>query len=253
MHVFLSAGLFEFDEAAQEKRPRGSVQHDHQTQTREGDDEQRFSANGHQKHPFSFPATGRSPCSHDLGVVAWRRQIRSEEHRHVELIHHGVELIERLIARRVLRHPVILDVAEIEVVERDAAHVECGGRALEYLPAVRQEGVGHFRADGVIVLSGEILVAPLEAVLVGVLKQVAVEIRMVLLVVAEPAFQDPDIADRMGVVKLEGIAVVLVEQNVRRALASSARYYCMQKGRVVLEGRSDTADYTKVSAAYFGI
>jgi branched-chain amino acid transport system ATP-binding protein len=57
----------------------------------------------------------------------------------------------------------------------------------------------------------------------------------------------------LSAVKLEGIAVVLVEQNVRRALASSARYYCMQKGRVVLEGRSDTADYTKVSAAYFGI
>ena len=57
----------------------------------------------------------------------------------------------------------------------------------------------------------------------------------------------------LAAVQLEGIAVVLVEQNVRRALASSARYYCMQKGRVVLEGRSDAADYTKVSAAYFGI
>jgi branched-chain amino acid transport system ATP-binding protein len=54
-------------------------------------------------------------------------------------------------------------------------------------------------------------------------------------------------------VQRDGIAVVLVEQNVRRALASSGRYYCMQKGRVVLEGRSDTADYAQVSAVYFGI
>lgn len=51
----------------------------------------------------------------------------------------------------------------------------------------------------------------------------------------------------------EGAGVVLVEQNVRRALASSTRFYCMQKGRVVLEGRSDLADYATVSAAYFGV
>ena len=54
-------------------------------------------------------------------------------------------------------------------------------------------------------------------------------------------------------VKREGTAVVLVEQNVRRALASSSRYYCMQKGRVVLEGKSSSADYARVSTAYFGV
>jgi branched-chain amino acid transport system ATP-binding protein len=51
----------------------------------------------------------------------------------------------------------------------------------------------------------------------------------------------------------DGTAVVLVEQNVRRALASSTRYYCMQKGRVVLQGQSSNADYALVSTAYFGI
>ena len=54
-------------------------------------------------------------------------------------------------------------------------------------------------------------------------------------------------------VKRDGTAVVLVEQNVRRALASSNRYYCMQKGRVVLEGQSSSADYARVSTAYFGV
>jgi len=50
----------------------------------------------------------------------------------------------------------------------------------------------------------------------------------------------------------EGMAIVLVEQNVRRALAKSSRYYCMLKGKIVLEGESKTADYARVSAAYFG-
>jgi len=54
-------------------------------------------------------------------------------------------------------------------------------------------------------------------------------------------------------VREQGVAVVLVEQNVRRALASSGRYYCMQKGRMVLEGRSREADYAQVATAYFGV
>lgn len=51
----------------------------------------------------------------------------------------------------------------------------------------------------------------------------------------------------------DGLAVVLVEQNVKRALAESNRYYCVLKGRVVLEGASAQADHARVSQAYFGI
>lgn len=54
-------------------------------------------------------------------------------------------------------------------------------------------------------------------------------------------------------VRLEGVAIVLVEQNVRRALAESDRFYCLQKGRVALEGVSDNADHTTVAQAYFGM
>jgi branched-chain amino acid transport system ATP-binding protein len=57
----------------------------------------------------------------------------------------------------------------------------------------------------------------------------------------------------LGKVRGEGVAIVLVEQNVRRALAASGRYYCMQKGRIVLEGQSREADYTRVATAYFGV
>ncbi len=77
-------------------------------------------------------------CPDALGVVARSGRLRSEEHRHINLINRGIELVERLSARRVLRHPEILDIAEIEVVERDAAYVECGRRALEYLPSGRK-------------------------------------------------------------------------------------------------------------------
>jgi branched-chain amino acid transport system ATP-binding protein len=57
----------------------------------------------------------------------------------------------------------------------------------------------------------------------------------------------------LGKVRQEGTAIVLVEQNVRRSLAASARYYCMQKGRVVLQGASNSADHAKVASAYFGV
>jgi branched-chain amino acid transport system ATP-binding protein len=51
----------------------------------------------------------------------------------------------------------------------------------------------------------------------------------------------------------EGLAIVLVEQNVKRALSESDRFYCIQKGRVVLEGQSEDADHAKVAQAYFGM
>src|SRR5664279_4941200 len=51
----------------------------------------------------------------------------------------------------------------------------------------------------------------------------------------------------------EGLAVVLVEQNVTRALAESDRFYCIQKGRVALSGKSAEADHAKVAQAYFGM
>lgn len=50
-----------------------------------------------------------------------------------------------------------------------------------------------------------------------------------------------------------GMALVLVEQNVRRALNDSDRYVCLQKGRVVLEGESLHANHHDVAAAYFGV
>lgn len=53
--------------------------------------------------------------------------------------------------------------------------------------------------------------------------------------------------------RTDGLAVVLVEQNVRRALTESDRYACIQKGRVVLSGASQQAETRAVAQAYFGI
>ena len=54
-------------------------------------------------------------------------------------------------------------------------------------------------------------------------------------------------------VKQSGVAILLVEQNMARALSESARFYCLQKGRVALGGDSARADRKEVSHAYLGV
>ena len=58
--------------------------------------------------------------------------------------------------------------------------------------------------------------------------------------------------DLLHRVSAHGTAVLLVEQNASRALAESSRFYCLQKGRVVLDGTSRHADTQQVAQAYFG-
>lgn len=57
----------------------------------------------------------------------------------------------------------------------------------------------------------------------------------------------------LALARRDGMAIVLVEQNVRRALVESDRYVCIQKGRVVLDGISASADRHAVAQAYFGV
>lgn len=56
----------------------------------------------------------------------------------------------------------------------------------------------------------------------------------------------------LALARRDGMAILLVEQNVRRALTDSDRFVCLQKGRVVLEGLSAHADRQAVAQAYFG-
>src|SRR6202030_2885684 len=47
--------------------------------------------------------------------------------------------------------------------------------------------------------------------------------------------------------------VVLVEQDINRALDASARFYCFQEGRLALTAPTKGFDRAAISAAYFGI
>lgn len=57
----------------------------------------------------------------------------------------------------------------------------------------------------------------------------------------------------LALARRDGMAILLVEQNVRRALVESDRFVCLQKGRVVLDGISASADRHAVAQAYFGV
>ena len=49
-----------------------------------------------------------------------------------------------------------------------------------------------------------------------------------------------------------GTTVVLVEQDVRQALATADRAYCLLEGRISLQGRASELTREQVIAAYFG-
>jgi branched-chain amino acid transport system ATP-binding protein len=51
----------------------------------------------------------------------------------------------------------------------------------------------------------------------------------------------------------EGMSAIIVEQDIAQALKVSGRVYCLQEGRVSLEGASGTVSREDISRAYFGI
>jgi branched-chain amino acid transport system ATP-binding protein len=58
----------------------------------------------------------------------------------------------------------------------------------------------------------------------------------------------------IGGIRDGGVSVLLVEQNVRRALALADRGYVLERGRIVLEGRgADLVEHRKVKRAYLGM
>ena len=54
-------------------------------------------------------------------------------------------------------------------------------------------------------------------------------------------------------VRAEGTTIVVVEQDVGRALAVSDRVYCLQEGRVTLEGKPADLTREQIRLAYFGV
>lgn len=62
-----------------------------------------------------------------------------------------------------------------------------------------------------------------------------------------------DIYARLPDIVAEGITLIIVEQDIAQALKIASQVYCLQEGRVALEGASGTLTREKISAAYFGV
>jgi branched-chain amino acid transport system ATP-binding protein len=56
-----------------------------------------------------------------------------------------------------------------------------------------------------------------------------------------------------GDIRKEGTALVLVEQDVKRAAGASDRIYCLLKGRVSLTANAGDVSVTELTQAYFGM
>ena len=62
-----------------------------------------------------------------------------------------------------------------------------------------------------------------------------------------------DIYQCLDAITAEDTTVVLVEQDINRALDASARFYCFQEGRLALTASTEGFDRQAITAAYFGL
>lgn len=62
-----------------------------------------------------------------------------------------------------------------------------------------------------------------------------------------------DIYDALPDICSDGLAVIIVEQDIDTAMRVSDRVYCFMHGRVSLKGKSAELTKGQISAAYFGI
>jgi branched-chain amino acid transport system ATP-binding protein len=62
-----------------------------------------------------------------------------------------------------------------------------------------------------------------------------------------------DIYSRLPSILAEGIALVIVEQDIVQALKAAQHAYCLQEGRIALEGAAATLTREAIAAAYFGV
>ncbi|MEA3066838.1 MAG: branched-chain amino acid transport system ATP-binding protein, partial [Sphingomonadales bacterium] len=62
-----------------------------------------------------------------------------------------------------------------------------------------------------------------------------------------------DIYERLPSILAEGISLVIVEQDIAQALKAAAHVYCLQEGRVALQGAARDLTRQAIAAAYFGV
>ncbi|MEI8276446.1 MAG: ABC transporter ATP-binding protein, partial [Hyphomicrobiales bacterium] len=51
----------------------------------------------------------------------------------------------------------------------------------------------------------------------------------------------------------DGMSLVIVEQDIAQALKAAAQVYCLQEGRIALQGAARDLTREAISAAYFGV
>ena len=51
----------------------------------------------------------------------------------------------------------------------------------------------------------------------------------------------------------DGMTSIIVEQDIAKAMSVSDRVYCLQEGRVSLQGHVDSISREDISHAYFGV
>jgi branched-chain amino acid transport system ATP-binding protein len=61
-----------------------------------------------------------------------------------------------------------------------------------------------------------------------------------------------DIYASLPAIVAEGLSLVIVEQDIVQALKVANHVYCLQEGRVALEGEAQTMTRETIAAAYFG-
>ncbi|MCY4548608.1 MAG: ABC transporter ATP-binding protein [Defluviicoccus sp.] len=61
-----------------------------------------------------------------------------------------------------------------------------------------------------------------------------------------------EIYEVLPAIKAEGTAMVVVEQDINRALEVADRVYCLQEGRLALTGAPASLTRDRIAAAYFG-
>jgi branched-chain amino acid transport system ATP-binding protein len=62
-----------------------------------------------------------------------------------------------------------------------------------------------------------------------------------------------DIYTRLPMIVAEGLSLVIVEQDIAQALKAAAHVYCLQEGRIALQGPAAELTRESISAAYFGV
>ena len=62
-----------------------------------------------------------------------------------------------------------------------------------------------------------------------------------------------DIYARLPQIVAEGLSLIIVEQDIVQALKAASHVYCLQEGRVALEGAPGSATRQAITDAYFGV